>query len=79
MPDPVIKNEEQDQAHLKKGNSEEKSVSIDNTPDSEVRGGRTKIYEEWTKDELYQQAKKVGIPGRSYMSKKNLIKSLRNN
>lgn len=40
---------------------------------------RTKPYEEWTKEELYQQARKVGVEGRSYMNKRNLIKSLRNN
>ncbi|MCD0464898.1 Rho termination factor [Flavobacterium sp. ENC] len=79
MPDPRIKNEEQYEALLKKGYSKEKSARIANTPDSGEKGGHAKPYEEWTKDELYQQARKVGIPGRSYMSKKNLIKSLRNN
>ncbi|MAO48859.1 MAG: Rho termination factor, partial [Aequorivita sp.] len=34
---------------------------------------------EWTKDELYEQAKKVGIDGRSKMDKKELIHALRNN
>jgi len=47
-----------------------------NTPTS---GEKARPYEEWTKDELYQQARKVGVEGRSYMNKKNLIKSLRNN
>ncbi|WP_197276620.1 hypothetical protein [Flavobacterium sp. KJJ] len=40
-------------------------------------GGRVRPYEEWTKDELYQQAIKAGISGRSYMNKKSLIRSLR--
>jgi hypothetical protein len=31
-----------------------------------------------TKDELYQRAKKVGISGRSSMSKKQLVNALRN-
>ncbi|MEP6929640.1 MAG: Rho termination factor [Flavobacterium sp.] len=79
MPDPGIKNEEQYEALLEKGYSKEKSARIANTPDSGVKGGKAKAYEEWTKDELYQQARKVGISGRSYMSKKSLIKSLRNN
>jgi hypothetical protein len=79
MPDPEKKNEEQYEALLKKGDSEEKSVRISNTPDSREKRGHAKLYEEWTKDELYQQARIVGISGRSYMSKKNLIKSLRNN
>jgi hypothetical protein len=79
MPDSRIKNEEQYDALLEKGYSKEKSARIANTADSGEKGGKAKAYEEWTKDELYQQARKVGIKGRSYMSKKSLIKALRNN
>ncbi|RKR05856.1 hypothetical protein C8C83_5206 [Flavobacterium sp. 90] len=79
MPDSRIKNEEQYRALVEKGYSKEKSARIANTPDAAEKGGRAKPYDEWTKAELYQQARKVGIPGRSYMSKKNLIQSLRNN
>jgi hypothetical protein len=43
------------------------------------RGGKAeKPYESWTKDELYDKARKVGIDGRSSMSKKQLISALRN-
>ena len=79
MPDPRIKNEKQYQALLEIGYSKEKAARIANTPDSGEKGGRAKPYDEWTKAELYEQARKVGIAGRSYMSKKNLIHSLRNN
>lgn len=79
MPDPKTKNEEQYQGLLKKESTQENVVRIANTPGSGVKGDKTKSYEEWTKDELYQEARIVGVPGRSYMSKKNLIKSLRNN
>lgn len=79
MPDPRIKNEAQYEALVKKGYSKEKSARIANTPDAGEKGGRSKPYEEWTKDELYQQARKVGVSGRSYMNKKSLIKSLRTN
>lgn len=79
MPDARIKNEKQYQALLEIGYSKEKAARIANTPDSGEKGGRAKPYDEWTKAELYEQAKKVGIAGRSYMSKKNLIHSLRNN
>ncbi len=79
MPDPRIKNEAQYEALIKKGYSKEKSARIANTPDAGEKGGRAKPYEEWTKEELYEQAKKVGISGRSYMNKKSLIKSLRTN
>ena len=79
MPNPRIKNEEQYQALLDKGYSKEKSARIANTPDSGKKGGKAKPYEEWTKDELYAQAKNVGIEGRSKMKKKELIHALRNN
>ncbi|MBC8770067.1 Rho termination factor N-terminal domain-containing protein [Arenibacter sp. BSSL-BM3] len=79
MPNPRIKNEDHYQALLEKGYSKEKAARIANTPDSGVKGGKAKKYEEWTKKELYQQAKNVGIQGRSKMKKKELIDSLRNN
>lgn len=79
MPDPRIKNEAQYEALLNKGYSKEKSARIANTPDAGEKGGKAKPYEEWTKDELYQQARKVGVSGRSYMNKKSLIKSIRTN
>ena len=79
MPDARIKNEKQYQALLEIGYSKEKAARIANTPDAGEKGGRAKPYDEWTKAELYQQAKRVGIPERSYMSKKNLIHSLRTN
>jgi hypothetical protein len=42
------------------------------------RGGKGGDYDERSKDDLYQQAKKVGIEGRSKMTKKELISALRN-
>lgn len=79
MPDPRIKNEKQYEALLEKGYSKEKSARIANTPNAGVKGGKAKPYEEWTKKDLYEQAKKVGINGRSKMSKKQLMEALRNN
>lgn len=79
MPDPRIKDEEKYQALRDKGYSKEKSARIANTPDSGEKGGKSAKYEEWTKEELYDQAKNVGIEGRSKMSKKDLIRALRNN
>ncbi|HZJ20801.1 MAG TPA: Rho termination factor N-terminal domain-containing protein [Pricia sp.] len=79
MPDPRIKNEEQYEALREKGYSKEKSARIANTPDAGERGGKASPYEEWTKEELYEQAKNVGIEGRSKMDKKALIYALRNN
>lgn len=79
MPDNRIKNEEQYEALRDKGYSKQKAARIANTPDAGEKGGKASPYEEWTKDELYEQAKKVGIEGRSKMNKKELIHALRNN
>ncbi|MCX7545741.1 DUF7218 family protein [Marinicella gelatinilytica] len=78
MPNPRIKNEEQYQALRDKGYSKEKAARIANTEDAGEKGGKAKPYEQWTKDELYQQAKNIGIEGRSKMNKQDLIKALRN-
>ena len=60
--------------------SKEKAARIANTPrrTAAKRGGGSPPYEEWTKDELYDKARDVGIEGRSGMSKKQLISALRN-
>ena len=61
---------------LKEGYHKSESDRI-SSRNSGLKGEKTKPYEEWTKDELYQEAIKADVPGRSYMNKKNLIKSLR--
>lgn len=79
MERPRIKNEDQYEALRDKGYSKEKSARIANTPNAGKKGGKASPYEEWTKAELYEQAKNVGIDGRFKMSKKQLINALRNN
>ena len=79
MPNPRIKNEDQYEALRDKGYSKEKAARIANTENSGKKGGKVQPYEEWTKDELYQQAKNIGIENRSKMDKKDLIHALRNN
>lgn len=74
-----LKNEAQYEALREKGYSKEKSARIANTPNAGVKGGKAKDYEDRTRSDLYNQAKKVGITGRSKMSKSELIKALRNN
>lgn len=76
---PSIKNEDQYEALRDKGYSKEKAARIANTSNAGKKGGKAKPYEEWTKEELYDQAKNVGIEGRSKMNKSELIKALRNN
>jgi hypothetical protein len=74
---PSIKNEEQYEALRDKGMSQEKAARIANTEDSGKKGGKAKAYEERNKEELYEQAKSIGIEGRSSMNKKELIEALR--
>lgn len=76
---PQIKNEEQYEALVDKGYSKEKAARIANTENAGKKGGKASTYEDRTKDELYEQAKKIGIKGRSKMNKKELISALRNN
>ncbi|WP_405199643.1 Rho termination factor N-terminal domain-containing protein [Christiangramia sp. LLG6405-1] len=75
---PSIKNDEQYEKLRKEGMSKEKAARIANTSNSGEKGGEAEKYEERTKEELYEQAKKVGIDGRSDMSKDELINALRN-
>lgn len=79
MDRPSIKNEDQYEALRDQGYSKEKAARIANTENAGKKGGKAKDYEDRTKEELYEQAKKVGIDGRSKMSKEELIEALRNN
>lgn len=66
------------------GASKEKAARIANAAANSGRsaiarrGGRSSSYEDMTRQQLYDRAKKVGIEGRSNMSKSQLIDSLRN-
>jgi hypothetical protein len=42
------------------------------------RGGKAGSYEDMTKSELYDRAKRIGIEGRSSMTRSQLIDALRN-
>lgn len=75
---PSIKNEAQYEALRDKGASKEKAARIANSPDSEENAGKSSVYEKRSKKELYEQAKKIGIEGRSNMNKKEIIEALRN-
>jgi len=75
---PSIKDDEKYEALRREGMSKEKAARIANAPDAGKKGGKAPPYEQWTKDELYDQAKKVGIEGRSEMTKDELIDALRN-
>jgi hypothetical protein len=76
---PQVKDLERYEAMRREGMSKEKAARIANTPRIVAgrRGGRSPAYEEWTKEDLYDKAKQVGIDGRSKMTKTELIKALR--
>ncbi|MFD2601050.1 DUF7218 family protein [Flavobacterium suzhouense] len=78
-PVPQIKDIDQYEALRRKGYSKEKSVRIANSEGAEYRGGKAKKYEGRTKQDIYNEAKKVGIEGRSKMTKAELIHALRTN
>lgn len=75
---PQIKNDKQYEALRNEGMSKEKAARISNTKNASKKGGKASPYEERTKKELMDEAKKIGINGRSTMDKKHLIKALRN-
>jgi hypothetical protein len=84
MPNSSVKDEKTYRALRKDGASKEKAARIANASKNEgkktvsSRGGRGGDYEDRTKDELLQQARKVGIEGRSTMNKGELISAPRN-
>ena len=81
---PSIKDPTQYDALRDEGMSKEKAARISNasagSSRSKVgrRGGRSKDYDDSTREELLLKARKVGISGRSRMTKGELINALRN-
>jgi hypothetical protein len=77
---PQIKDDERYEKLRERGMSKEKAARIANTPRTESgkRGGQSPRYEEWSRQDLYEKAKQVGIQGRSKMQKSQLIDALRN-
>ncbi|MBO1332878.1 Rho termination factor [Streptomyces sp. VRA16 Mangrove soil] len=83
MPRAQIKDEKTYQALRREGASKEKAARIANDAARSSRsatgrkGGKAGAYEDRTKDDLYREARKIGIDGRSQMTKDELIKALR--
>lgn len=83
MPRAQIKDEKTYQALRREGNSEEKSARIANAAAGSSRrivgqrGGKSGSYEDWSKKDLVDRARELGISGRSSMNKDQLIKALR--
>jgi hypothetical protein len=81
-----VKNDKQYEGLRKKGASKEKAARIANANASgngggnqaSKKGGKAGKYEDRSKDDLLKEARKVGIEGRSKMSKSELASALRN-
>ena len=77
---PSVKDDEQYGKLRKKGENKEKAARITNTGRSKAgkRGGKSGSYEDWSKKDLEERTKEIGIEGRSKMNKGELIDALRN-
>jgi len=75
-----VKDDEQYEKLREKGESKEKAARIANTSRSREgkRGGKSGSYEDWSKKDLQERAKEIGIEGRSKMNKRELVNALRN-
>jgi hypothetical protein len=74
-----IKDDEQYEALRRKGMSKEKAARIANSDRHQTgkKGGKASVYEDWTKQELMNKAREIGLEGRSKMTKDELIRNLR--
>jgi hypothetical protein len=79
-PGPSVKDPEQYEALRDQGASKEKAARIANTDRQTAarRGGQSGSYDDWSKEDLEERAKEIGIEGRSKMDKGELIDALRN-
>jgi hypothetical protein len=83
MPRAQIKDEKTYQKLRDQGESKEKSARIAKASAGSSRskvgrkGGKSGSYDDWSKQDLIQRAREIGIKGRSKMTKAELIKALR--
>jgi len=75
-----VKNDKQYERLREQGASKQKAARIANSNSSQTgkKGGKAGKYEDWSKSDLEDKAKEVGIEGRSKMDKGELISALRN-
>ena len=84
MPRGQIKDEKTYDKLRQQGESKQKSARIANAAAGSSRssvarkGGHGGSYDDWSKQDLLDKARQIGIKGRSSMSKKELISALRN-
>ena len=82
-PGPSVKDKKLYEKLRDEGNSKQKAARIANAVAGSSRkkgskkGGRSPSYDDWTLTKLRRRAKQIGVKGRSTMSKKKLVKALR--
>ena len=74
---PSIKDDALYEELLKQGESKEKAARIANAKAAGTLDHDSTRLEDRTKDDLYEEAQKIGIEGRSAMSKAELIAAIR--
>lgn len=76
---PGIKDREQYETLRREGMSKNKAARIANTDRHKAAkaGGNSPRYEEWSKGDLYDKAKQIGIDVRTRMRKQDIIDALR--
>lgn len=62
----------------KQGQSKEKAARIANARAAGTLGHGSTQLEDRSKDDLYEEARQIGIEGRSKMSKAELVEAIRN-
>jgi hypothetical protein len=79
---PSVKDERTYEAARSSGASKEKAARVANAKADggkpSKKGGKAPAYEDQTRDQLAKKASAIGIPGRSRMTKGELIDALRN-
>jgi hypothetical protein len=83
MPKAQIKDEKTYQKLRGQGESNEEAARIADAAAGSSRskvgrkGGKSGSYDDWSKPDLIQRARQIGIKGRSKMTKAELVKALR--
>jgi hypothetical protein len=75
---PQIKDDALFEALLKQGNAPEKAARIANAKAAGTLGHRSDKLDDRTKADLFAEARRIGIDGRSTMDKAALVDAIRN-
>ncbi|RYD57796.1 MAG: Rho termination factor [Sphingomonadales bacterium] len=77
MPSPQIKNEKLYDELRDDGASKEKAARISNAKEAGTLDHKSTRLDDRSKDELYDEARQIGVEGRSKMDKDELVEAIR--